>query len=78
MMRISKPNLGTCAQSMALGTRTKFQLEILLRSMIYTIHKFCENILKSSQDVSEPLPGAYHQPEPQISTAAIQPPTLPA
>ena len=46
----------TCAQSMALGTRTKFQLEILIRSMISAIHKFQENILESSRNVSETTP----------------------
>ena len=45
-----------CAQSMALGTRTKFQLEILVRSMISAIHKIRENILESSRNVSETTP----------------------
>ena len=43
----------TCAQSMDLGTRTKFQLEILIRSTISAIHKFRENILESSRNVGE-------------------------
>ena len=43
----------TCAQSMALGTRTKFQLEILIRNTIFVKHKFRENILESSLNVSE-------------------------
>ena len=51
-----KLKLCTCAQSMALGTRTKFQLEILIRSTISAIYKFRENILESSQNVSEPPP----------------------
>ena len=42
-----------CAQIMALGTRTKFQIEILIRSTISAIHKFRENILESSRNVSE-------------------------
>ena len=47
-----------CAQSIVLGTRTKFQLEILIRSMISAIHKFRENILESSRNVSETTPWA--------------------
>ena len=46
-----------CAQSMASGTHTKFQLEILIRSMISAIHKFWENILESSWNVTETTPG---------------------
>ena len=46
----------TCAQSMALGTRTKFQLEILIQSTNSAIHKFQENILESSRNVSETTP----------------------
>ena len=45
-----------CTQSMALGTRKKFQLEILIRSTISAIHKFQENILESSRNVSETPP----------------------
>ena len=51
-----KLKLCTCAQNMALGTRTKFQLEILMRTTISTIHKFQENILESSLYVSETTP----------------------
>ena len=40
-----KLKLCTCAQSMALGTSIKFQLEILITSTISAIHKFRENIL---------------------------------
>ena len=43
-----------CAQSM--GTRTKFQLGILIRSTISAIHKFRENILEGSRNVSEITP----------------------
>ena len=46
---------------MALGTHTKFQFEILRRTMIYAIHKFPENILESSQNVSETTPRSYGQ-----------------
>ena len=46
----------TCAQSMALGTRTKFQLEMLIGSAISATHKFRENILESSRNVSETTP----------------------
>ena len=42
-----KLKLCICAQSMALGTHTKFQLEILIRSTILVIYKFRENILES-------------------------------
>ena len=49
-----------CAQSMALGTHTKFQLEILIRSTISAIHKFRENILESSRNISETTPW-WHQ-----------------
>ena len=48
-----KLKLCTCAQSHALGTRTKFQLEILIRTTISAIHKFQENILESLRNVSE-------------------------
>ena len=40
----SKLELCTCAQSHALCTRTKFQLEILIRSTISAIHSFRKNI----------------------------------
>ena len=48
-----KLKICTCAQGHALGTRTKFQLEILIRTTISAIHKFQENILESSRNVSE-------------------------
>ena len=48
-----KLKLCMCAQSMALGTRTKLPLEILIRSTISAIHKFWKNILESSLNVSE-------------------------
>ena len=51
-----KLKLCTCAQSMALGTRTKFQLDIIITSTISEIHKFRENILESSRNVSETPP----------------------
>ena len=53
-----KLKLCTCAQSMALGTRTKFQLDILITSTIFEIHKFRKNILESSRNVSETPPRA--------------------
>ena len=49
----------TCAQSMALGSHTNFQLQIIIRSTISAIHKFRENILESSQNVSETTPWFY-------------------
>ena len=51
-----KLKLCTCAQSKALGTHTKFQLEIRIRSAISAIHKFREDILDSSQNVSKTTP----------------------
>ena len=48
-----KLKLCMCAQSIDLGTRTKFPLEILIRSKISVMYKFRENILESSQNVSE-------------------------
>ena len=51
-----KLKLCTGAQSVALGTRTKFQREILTRSMISAIHTFRENVLESSRNVSETTP----------------------
>ena len=50
----------TCAQSIALDTRTKFQIEILIRNTISAIHKFRENILESSRNVSETTPRLFH------------------
>ena len=54
-----KVKLCTCAQSMALCTRTKFQLEMLIRSVISATHTFRENILESSQNVSETTPQGH-------------------
>ena len=51
-----KLKLCACAQSMALGTRTKFKFEILIRSMIPAIHNFRENILESSRNIIETTP----------------------
>ena len=48
-----KLKLCTCAQSHALGTRTKFQLEILTINVISGIVYFREIILESSRNVSE-------------------------
>ena len=45
---------------MALGTRTKYQLELLIRSTISEIYKFWENILGSLQNISETLPRYLH------------------
>ena len=49
-----------CAQSKGLGTHTKFQLEILIRITISAIHKFRENILESSRNVSEITPWNHY------------------
>ena len=51
-----KLKLCTCAQSNALGTRTKFQLEILTINVITGIVYFREIILESSRNVSETTP----------------------
>ena len=49
--------LCSCAQSHALGTRTKFQFEIMTLNMITGIVYFREIILESSRNVSETIPG---------------------
>ena len=46
----------TCAQSNALGTRTKFQLEIITINVFSGIVYFREIILESSRYVSETTP----------------------
>ena len=51
-----KLKLCTCAQSHALGTCTKFQLEILTINVLSGIVYFCEILLKSSRNVSETTP----------------------
>ena len=81
-----KLKLCTCAQSMALGTRpkfhlmalgtrAKFQLEILIRSTIPAIHKFRENILESSRNVSETTPRHqwFHDAENGLKRPSIRP-----
>ena len=45
-----------CAQSKPLGPHTKFQIEILITSTICAIHKFRENFLESSLNISETTP----------------------
>ena len=51
-----KLKLCTCAQSHALGTRTKFQLEVITENVIFDIVYFREIILKSSRNISETTP----------------------
>ena len=51
-----KLKLCTCAQSLALGTRTNFQIEILTINLISGVVYFRENILGSSRNVSETAP----------------------
>ena len=58
-----KMKLCTCAQSMALGTRTKFQLEILSINVISGIVYFRGIILESSRNVSETTPWLYVDPD---------------
>ena len=48
-----KLKLCTCAQSMTLGTRTKFQFEILTINVISSIVYFRDIILERSRNVSE-------------------------
>ena len=57
-----KLKLCTCAQSHALGTGTKFQLEIITVNVISGIDYFWEIILESLRNVSEttPRPQGYH------------------
>ena len=52
-----KLKLCTRAQSPALGTRTKFQLEILTINVISGMVYFREIFLESSRNVSETTPG---------------------
>ena len=52
-----------CAQSHALGTHTKFQLEILTVNVISGIVYFREIILKSSRNVNETPPWASNRPK---------------
>ena len=51
-----KLELCTCTQSMALGACSEFKFEILIRSTISAIHKFQENILKNSRNISDTAP----------------------
>ena len=53
-----------CAQSHALGTRTKFRFEILTINVISGTVYFREIILESSQNVSETTPRTSHHKEP--------------
>ena len=57
----SKLKLCTCAQSMALGTRTKLQLEILTINVIFSIVYFREIILESSRNVNETTQNLEHR-----------------
>ena len=52
----SQLKLCSCAQCHALGTRTKFQLEILTINVINSIVYFRDIILVSSRNVSETTP----------------------
>ena len=51
-----KLKLCMCIQIHALGTHTKFRLEILTLNVIYTVANFREIILESSRNVSETTP----------------------
>ena len=66
-----KLKLCKCAQSMALGTRTKFQLEMLIGSAISATHKFRKNILESPRNVSETTPWPPPPVQEKIENANI-------
>ena len=48
--------LCTCTQSMALVTRSTFQLEILIRSTIYAMHKFWEQFWRARETLVKQPP----------------------
>ena len=54
-----KLKLCTCAPSMALGTPTKLQLEILTIIVVSVIASFRNIFLESSQNISETTPGTW-------------------
>ena len=54
-----KLKLCMCAQSLALGTRTNFQIEILTINVISGVVYFRENILGSLRNVSETAPWPF-------------------
>ena len=56
-----KLKLCVCAQSHALGTHTKFQLEILTINVISGTVYFCKIILESCRSISETTPRWYQQ-----------------
>ena len=72
MVRISSWNCVRNAQSMAFGTRTTLQLEILIRNNFSAIHKSLDNTLESSRNVSETLkvciPNHIHVKEWDVTT----------
>ena len=63
--------LCTCAQSLALGTRTNFQIEILIINVISGVVYFRENILGSSRNVSETAPRPQRTRLSQLENSAI-------
>ena len=56
-----KLKLCKCAQSHALGTSTKLQLEIINKNMNSGIVYFCEIILESSRNICETTPCCCHK-----------------
>ena len=64
-----------CVPKAWLWASTKFQLEILIRNTILVIYKFRENILESSQKVSETPPGVFstQSSEVQLSISGVPP-----
>ena len=67
-----KLKLCTCAQSHALGTRTKFQLELLTINVLSGFVYFCEIILESSRNVSETTPRYWTGDKPLPEPMAAQ------
>ena len=51
-----------CAQSKALGTRSKFPLEILITSTICAIHKFRKNFWRARETLVKQPPGSMAPP----------------
>ena len=66
-MRISRWNFVVCPKP--LGTRTKFQLEILTINVITDIVYFREIILESSRNISETTPWCQVENEDVIGAA---------
>ena len=62
VMRIWSGNFVRVPKAMLLGTRAKFQLQILTENVISVVVYFREIILESSRNVSETTPRWTHRP----------------